>query len=262
MAFTEKLGISIIGKLEGVTETFVENGIRYLEFRIVQDDYDEIARRVKIILEEKEKSGIITRTVHLPQKGSFDLSQPDEELRLKALANQKKVVRHILALKPEVLVLHPCAGDVKVEKDEARMQALIESLKDFCAYCKTLGMKVAVENLTNGMVQTSDDLLRIMEGVGDNVGICFDVNHLLKEPHKDFIRKVGKYIITMHVSDNDGIQERHFLPGDGVINWKELFEELEKIGYQQTMIVECGQVMSGFPESVTELCEKWERIHN
>lgn len=262
MAFTEKLGISIIGKLEGVTETFVEHGIRYLEFRIVKDDYDEIDERVKIILAEKAKSGINTRTVHLPQKSSFDLSHPDEELRLAALENQKKVVRRIYPLKPEVLVLHPCAGEVKEETDEARTQALIKSLKDFCAYCKHLGMKVAVENLTNGMVQTGDDLLRIMEGVGDNVGICFDVNHLLKESHKDFIRKVGKYIITMHVSDNDGIQERHFLPGDGVINWKELFEELSKIGYQQTMIVESGRMMSEFPGSVTELCEKWERIHN
>ena len=68
MAIKEKLGVSIIGKLEGVTETFVENGIRYLEFRVVKDDYDEIDERVRIILNEKEKSGIITRTVHLPQK--------------------------------------------------------------------------------------------------------------------------------------------------------------------------------------------------
>ena len=42
MAIKEKLGVSIIGKLEGVTEIFVENEICYLEFRIVKDDYDEI----------------------------------------------------------------------------------------------------------------------------------------------------------------------------------------------------------------------------
>ena len=261
MAIKEKLGVSIIGKLEGVTETFVEHGIRYLEFRIVKDDYDEINERVRIILAEKEKSGIITRTVHLPQKSSFDLSQPDENLRLAALENQKRVVRYIFPLRPEVLVLHPCAGEVKDEVSPERVEALIKALKEFTAYCAAMGMKVAVENLTNGMVQTSTDMLPIMEAVGDNVGICFDVNHLLKEAHRDFIRNVGKYIITMHVSDNDGIQERHFLPGDGVINWRELFEELAKIGYDQTMIVESGRMMSEFPASVTELCGKWERIH-
>lgn len=261
MAIKEKLGVSIIGKLEGVTETFVENEICYLEFRIVKDDYDEIDERVRIILKEKEKSGIVTRTVHLPQKSSFDLSQSDENLRLAALENQKRVVRHIFPLRPEVLVLHPCAGEVKEEVDPERVEALIKSLKEFSTYCAAMGMKVAVENLTNGMVQTSADMLPIMEAVGENVGICFDVNHLLKETHRDFIRKVGKYIITMHVSDNDGIQERHFLPGDGVINWKKLFEELSKIGYDGTMIVESGRMMSEFPASVTELCEKWERIH-
>ena len=257
----EKLGISVVSKLESITNTLVEHGIRYLELRIVNDDCDEIDERVKLVLAEKEKSGIITRTVHLPQKGSCDLSQPDENLRQSAVENQKAVARHVFPLRPEVLVLHPCAGDVQEEKNPERTQALIKSLTEFCPYAKSLGMKVAVENLTNGMVQTSDDLLEIMEAVGDNVGICFDVNHLLKEPHRDFIRKAGKHIITMHVSDNDGIQERHFMPGDGVINWKELFQELENIGYRETMIVECGRVKAEFPQSVPELCEKWKKIH-
>lgn len=262
MPFEEKLGISILGKLKDVTETFVEHGIKYLEYRITNADYELIKERVRIILEEKDKSGIITRTVHLPHREGFDLSDIDEEKRVAALENHTKVLNCCYPLQPEIVVLHPSAGLVPKEEYAARKQALVRSLKEFTAYCKNLGITVAVENLTEvSMVQTSDDLLEIVEAVGDNIGICFDVNHLLAEPHKDFIRKAGKYIITMHVSDNDGIKERHFLPGDGVIDWKELFAELKKINYQSTMIVECGQVMEGFPDSVSDLCEKWEKLH-
>ena len=160
-------------------------------------------------------------------------------------------------------MVHPSTGVIPKEEYALRKQALISSLKEFCAYCKTLNIVVALENLTEvSMVQTSDDMLEIMEAVGDNIGICFDVNHLLFEAHKDFIRKVGKYIITMHVSDYDGIKERHWWPGDGVINWPELFRELKGINYQSTMIVECGFVMKGFPDSVPVLCEKWEKVHD
>ena len=35
--------------------------------------------------------------------------------------------------------------------------------------------------------------------------ISVNQNHLFAEPHADFIKKAGKYIITMHISDNDGI---------------------------------------------------------
>ena len=58
MAIKEKLGVSIIGKLEGVTETFVESEIRYLEFRIVKDDYDEIDERVALSLRRRKRAGL------------------------------------------------------------------------------------------------------------------------------------------------------------------------------------------------------------
>lgn len=267
MSFKEKLGISIldIEEFRDITNTFVKHGIYYLEFRVRNGDceLETIKERVRIILEEKAQSGIITRTIHLPHFEGYDLSELDEEKRSIALENQIKMLNCCYPLKPEIVVLHPSAGVVPKEEYALRKQALISSLKEFCAYCKALNIIVAVENLTEvSMAQTSDDMLEIVDAVGDNIGICFDVNHLLAEPHKDFIRKAGKYIITMHVSDYDGIKERHWWPGDGVINWSELFMELEQINYQSTMIVECGFVMKGFPDSVPVLCEKWEKIHD
>lgn len=264
MAIQEKLGISITQKYEGVTETFVANGIRYLEFRAVKgNDPDLISHYVDLTLAEKEKSGILTPTVHLPHLSNFDLSALDETERKAAIENQKNILKLLLPLKPSVAVVHASAGVVPEADYDRRKDALIRSLQTFAPYCRELGVRVAVENLTQvSMVQTGADMMEVLEGAADdNVGVCFDVNHVLKEPPTKFIQTVGKHIITMHVSDNDGKEEKHFLPGDGVIDWKAVFSALQAIDYQSTMIVECGWVLSNFPESVPILCEKWQRLH-
>ena len=51
----------------------------------------------------------------------------------------------------------------------------------------------------------------------DRLRVCFDTNHLLKESIIDFIYNVGDKIITTHVSDYARENERHWLPGEGVI---------------------------------------------
>jgi sugar phosphate isomerase/epimerase len=44
--------------------------------------------------------------------------------------------------------------------------------------------------------------------------VCFDTNHLLKESSEDFARAVGPHIVTLHVSDYDGKDERHWMAGE------------------------------------------------
>ena len=43
--------------------------------------------------------------------------------------------------------------------------------------------------------------------------------------------KKGSRIITTHISDHDYVDERHWLPGEGKIDWMRLLAAFEKIGY-------------------------------
>ncbi|MCE7070813.1 sugar phosphate isomerase/epimerase, partial [Dyadobacter sp. CY327] len=63
---------------------------------------------------------------------------------------------------------------------------------------------------------TSKEILQILDGI-DNIGICFDSNQLLKESPKDFVKAVNKRIRMLHISDCDNVNERHWLPGKGII---------------------------------------------
>ncbi|MQY78678.1 MAG: hypothetical protein GH151_05700 [Bacteroidetes bacterium] len=53
--------------------------------------------------------------------------------------------------------------------------------------------------------------------------------------------KVGNLIVTVHMSDYDGIDERHWLPGDGIINWTNVISELVKNEYQGPFMFETSR---------------------
>jgi len=257
-----KLGVSNIECFDGRMNSFVQNGINYMEFRVIKADNRALIQNyTDKILEEKKKIGYKIRTVHLPQLCNFDLSLTDDFARIKSIQNQKEIVNMLLPLGAKILVLHPDAGKVEEKDYGKRHKALIKSLKEFAPWCKERGFKIAIENLTQlSAFQTSCDLLEVLDAVGDNVGICFDVNHNFKESHRDFIKNAGKHIITMHISDNDGVQERHSYPGEGVINYAEILRLMDELSYDSTFIFECARAVESdnYYETSKRLIDSWK----
>ena len=263
--YNEKLGVSTSHRFDKSMDYFVKKGVNCLEFRVIKgDDRRLIQSQVDLVMKEKNRLGFEVYTIHLPQMYTYDLSLTDDFARLKALQNQKEIVNMLLPLGAKICVLHPDAGTVPECDYDKRHKALIKSLKDFAPWCKERGLMLAIENLTQiSSFQTSSHLMEVVEAVGDNIGICFDVNHNFKESHRDFINNAGKHIITMHISDNDGVQERHYLPGKGVINFGEIIAMMNELGYKSSFIFECAGVMESddLEKSSTDLIEHWEAQH-
>ena len=55
---------------------------------------------------------------------------------------------------------------------------------------------------------------------------------------KEFIMDIGGRIVTTHVSDFDFRDERHWLPGEGKINWAEWVETMDQVGYEGPLLYE------------------------
>jgi len=49
---------------------------------------------------------------------------------------------------------------------------------------------------------------------------------------------VGDKIITVHISDYDFVDERHWLPGEGKLDWQRMLKCFEKVGYQGVWLYE------------------------
>ena len=76
------------------------------------------------------------------------------------------------------------------------------------------------------------------------MGINLDPSHTF--PVGDFpnvsVYRLGKKVIHMHVSDNDGVTNVHWRPGMGKIDWVALFQALKDVGYDGVISLELEDV--------------------
>ena len=117
---------------------------------------------------------------------------------------------------------------------------------------ETLGMVIVLEN-TIFPTDTPAELLGYLKRFRcDAFGICFDAGHanlMDGTPGKrsaDMIEWIRRRwngevrfevdtlalllpdVVTCHLHDNDGSDDRHWLPGEGTIDWPRLLARLEK----------------------------------
>jgi len=207
-----------------------------------------------------DKAGLTIWSIHVPFGGAYDLSKLDEEERQRAVAlNRADIEMAARILKPKVYVIHGGAEPIADDKREAHIAQSRKSLKELASLAKSLNGVLALEVLPRTAYgNTSDELLRTIEGI-DNVQICFDVNHLLKESHADFIKNTKGRILTTHICDYDFIDERHWLPGRGKIDWTALLKDLVAAGYPGPFMFEVTRGGDP-PVSLEELAGCWKKL--
>lgn len=140
----------------------------------------------------------------------------------------------------KTIVIHPSGEPIAESDRPMRLECAKKSLAALAEYAKAKGAVIAVEDLPRTCLgRDSSDILELISAHPD-LRVCFDTNHLLSESIADFIKKVGDKIITTHVSDYDEKNERHWLSGEGVIDWKALKDALIAIGYDGPWLYELG----------------------
>jgi sugar phosphate isomerase/epimerase len=110
------------------------------------------------------------------------------------------------------------------------------------------GVTVCVENLPRSCLGNTAEELAGIVAADSRLRVCFDVNHLMQETHAAFMERIGSLIATLHISDYDFFNERHWLPGEGKIDWKGLADGLDAIGYKDAFTYELS--FRGNPKSV------------
>jgi len=132
----------------------------------------------------------------------------------------------------------PISDDERSEKLKCSMDSL-DRLEEM-AFLE--GVTITGEDLPRTCLgNTADELAKIVS-VNDKLRGCFDTNHLLNDNNVNFMRMLRDKIITVHVSDYDFINERHWLPGEGKVGWKEVMTEFNQIGYEGVWMYEVGLV--------------------
>ncbi len=177
---------------------------------------------------------------HLPYQGAHnDPSTSDREMQEIVYKNCSGWINTAAELGCSCCVIHPGGEpDGNINRSE-KMKYSKNMLNRLAHVAQSCNIQLAVECLPRECVGNSSEEIKELIEDSDFLKVCFDTNHLMqKENQKEFIEAVGKNIITMHISDYDRMNERHWMPGEGIIMWEDVLVSLDKIGYTNAFVYE------------------------
>lgn len=243
-----KIGLSTNGKIicEELFENYSKAGITQMEISVKPTDYASI--NYAQIKEWAHKYNITLWAFHLPFMpfDELDISRADT---CKATINyHEELIKKASDIGIDKFVIHPSGEPIEDIERSERMKYSKESLASLAEFAKKNGAVIAVEDLPRTCLGKNSDEIAELISVHDNLKVCFDTNHLLGENPVDFIHKLGKKIITTHISDYDFTDEKHWLPGEGKLNWQAILSALKDVSYNGVWLYE---ISFSCPKTIT-----------
>lgn len=253
-ATTWKLGLSTCAteSLDRIFfDTYAENGIQVMEISLPTQMYPQIDW--KTAKKDALETNVEIRSIHLPfyPFESNNIADPDAEIRKKSIEAQTELIKRAADIGTQIAVIHPSGEPNPAEERKERLLYARESLAILAENASKCGSTVAVENLPRTCLGNCIEEMRYLTDIHENLRICFDTNHLLLEKNADFIKALGDRFITIHVSDYDFLDEKHWLPYEGKTDWVELVTLLEEVGY-------CGPFLYEVPRRIPRTLNRRE----
>ncbi len=251
-----------------------ENYLKHLE-EAVEEKFDAVDFDIagKWYAEEEEKeyykhledglkalknTPLTLNGVHISFGNRWDISITEERARKNIVENIARVMERIDPAAPFCYILHGSFEPIAEDEREAKLGACIRSLRELKGYTSA---KICAEVLPRTcLLNTSEEANFAADEAG--VQICLDVNHLLKETPQEAVLKIGKRIAALHISDYDFTDEKHWMPGEGKIDWTAVLSALETIGYGGVFNYEVARPPEEIKKNYEELFRKYNEKKN
>lgn len=237
-----QVGLSTNGKVvnEELFIQYEKAGIKAMELALDEEQYLSIDyEKLKIWA---DSHNVKLWSLHLPFRPteSVNLAAYENEIRESTVAYYTEIIKKAAKIGIKIFVVHPNSTEPIEEGDERakRISFVKECLNELCENAAKEGAVIAVENLPRSCIaRNSDELLDLLK-VNEKLRVCYDTNHLMGQEATEFIKAVGDKIVTLHVSDYDFMNERHWLPGEGKNDWQKILKSLIDVGYNGVWLYE------------------------
>lgn len=111
--------------------------------------------------------------------------------------------------------------------------------REFLAGCSE-DFRIMIENV---MDPDPQPIIDMVSAIGDDrAGICLDVGHanaVSRIPVGEWLRILSPKLTHLHIHDNDGSWDTHFIPGDGNLGFPKLFDDILAAAPEATLTCEC-----------------------
>ena len=235
-----KIGLSSCGKNfdRELFEGYSKSGITEIEISL--RSYDDF--NYKEAYTFSKNYGVNIWSLHLPfvPFGLIEISSMDKTLRESSINRFSEIIPKAAEIGIDKFVIHPSGEPIPDIDREERMKNAKDSLSKIADVCEKNGAVLCVENLPRTCLGHSIEEMKELLADDGRLKMCFDTNHIKVQKPEDIILAMADRIVTLHVSDFDYIDERHWLPGEGKIDWKALLNALSQIGYKGAFMYELG----------------------
>ena len=214
--------------------------IKYAEFSFsgkAAREYDYI-ENPELILNSAKRNDVSFWSYHLtPPK---DMGCTNHNTAIESL---EKEIYNALRLGIKTIVIHPSYVSAFEEKRDEKFKKSISSLKHLVGLCDRKGLKLAVEDMPrDGLGSHSSEILTYLTEI-PKIDLCFDTNHIISQTNAEFLddliaNKMHGRVRTIHISDYDFIDEKHWLPKEGINDWEAIFSRLELLEYNGPFMYE------------------------
>ena len=145
-------------------------------------------------------------------------------------------------------------------------------------YAKQYGIKIATETFGDAVMYNACDFfgnieefmkayedIKAIEEYRDYFTVCVDTGHSNKAMRYgnptpgDVIRRIGSDIDVLHLNDNDTLTDQHKMPMTGCIEWDDVFDALDEVGYHgvYNMEIKLAHFGDNFIVEHAEFAVKW-----
>jgi sugar phosphate isomerase/epimerase len=197
---------------------------------------------VSSLLEELD---LQVHAIHAPYSG-LRLGHPNAGLKKDWLETTAMSLEIGVQLGAKIAVVHLTSDPEGLTADvyEESKKISIEYIEELRQHASELGIRLALENLLlrHGVRRRFGTSLKEMSKAfpSEDIGFCLDIGHVAINGLnlRSEIEAAGKRLISMHVANNDGVKDRHWLPTHGMLDWEEVKSELARSGYVGRYVLE------------------------
>lgn len=181
--------------------------------------------------------------LHLPHGPKNDLLGNQLDVLSNDVMNRmKKAIDYANLFNVKKLTLHLGSYKGYNTREEA-INEVITLVQDLCDYAHKYNMFIMIENMPgyNELGYSPEEILYIIKRVNkDNIKFILDTGHAhcSSYPLSEYVNLLNEYLYHMHFNDNNGERDEHKRVNSGTIDFKKLFEELNKIGYKELHCME------------------------
>jgi hexulose-6-phosphate isomerase len=214
-------------------------------------------------LDAAKEMGALARQAGVPIHGVVNgwggpLSDPKPENVAKGIASMETSLRCAKAVGADAVLLVPAVVNEEVGYAEAWERSQ-KNIRTLLPLAKELQVTIAVENVWNKFLLSPVEFAKYVDEFNDPwLKAYIDVgNMILFGFAQDWVRTVGKRIVRIHLKDfqRKGYEWTNLLDGD--VNWPQVRQALDEIGYKGYMTTE----LSGGDEAyLTDLAQRIDKI--